>query len=357
MVLAAGSAFGDDVAAPLLAGSEGAGVRSTDVDGGTWVAETLRSHPRPGSNSSGALVVADTLTAGSHPGSNMPGRRREDDANLAVFHATQDPISSPHTSPSLGGSPKAGASVGVSSQQAVRRLTPLECERLMGWPQVFEMEGASDADCRAAVRECRAEARAAGWDADELRALWRYGEAGSPPSGHRERAGDDDSALSFVSCGRARPAGGLGAGAGADRDVHRVRFDVQPAAASALAHLLGPGVSSGDGTPIGAGAVECRAFLTGWTAPLGMTAPDSRRYAACGDGVVAPVAEWIMRGIMRQHLELAGVDVPCWNCGRVHRVSPGAASFVCDGETTSSWNGKRYPCKARIFPSHLEAEG
>jgi site-specific DNA-cytosine methylase len=44
------------------------------------------------------MAIADTLTSGSHPGSNMPGRRREDDTNI------------------------------------VRRLTPVECERLQGLP-------------------------------------------------------------------------------------------------------------------------------------------------------------------------------------------------------------------------------
>lgn len=44
--------------------------------------------------------------------------------------------------------------------------------------------------------------------------------------------------------------------------------------------------------------VECERLM-GWpdghTAPPRVKAPDSRRYAACGDGVVAPVAEWIAR--------------------------------------------------------------
>jgi hypothetical protein len=30
-----------------------------------------------------------------------------------------------------------------------------------------------------------------------------------------------------------------------------------------------------------------------WTSPQGVKAPDSKRYAACGDGIVAPVAFWI----------------------------------------------------------------
>lgn len=42
--------------------------------------------------------------------------------------------------------------------------------------------------------------------------------------------------------------------------------------------------------------VECERLMgwpDGWTAPEGVKAPDSRRYAACGDGVASPVAEWI----------------------------------------------------------------
>lgn len=45
---------------------------------------------------------------------------------------------------------------------------------------------------------------------------------------------------------------------------------------------------------------ECerlQAWPDGWTNPDG-NAPDSRRYAACGDGVTASVAEWIGQRIM-----------------------------------------------------------
>lgn len=36
----------------------------------------------------------------------------------------------------------------------------------------------------------------------------------------------------------------------------------------------------------------------GWTAVDGEETPDGRRYAACGNGVVANVSEWIGRRIM-----------------------------------------------------------
>lgn len=67
-------------------------------------------------------AVAATLSGGGHPNSNAPGRRKEDDENLAV----------------------AGA--------AVRRLTPTECERLQGFPDSWTclcgVEPYSTAACR-----------------------------------------------------------------------------------------------------------------------------------------------------------------------------------------------------------------
>ena len=35
-----------------------------------------------------------------------------------------------------------------------------------------------------------------------------------------------------------------------------------------------------------------------WTAVDGEATPDSRRYAACGDGVVSNVSEWLARGVL-----------------------------------------------------------
>jgi DNA (cytosine-5)-methyltransferase 1 len=48
--------------------------------------------------------------------------------------------------------------------------------------------------------------------------------------------------------------------------------------------------------------VECERLMgwpDNWTAPEGVKAPDSRRYAACGDGIVANVAYWIGQRIMQ----------------------------------------------------------
>ena len=52
---------------------------------------------------------------------------------------------------------------------------------------------------------------------------------------------------------------------------------------------------------------ECERLMgwpDGWTAVDGDKTPDSRRYAACGNGVVANVSEWIGRRIMAIEEEL-----------------------------------------------------
>lgn len=54
--------------------------------------------------------------------------------------------------------------------------------------------------------------------------------------------------------------------------------------------------------------VECERLMSwpdGWTAVDGDATPDGRRYAACGDGVVSNVAEWIARRILAVDAELA----------------------------------------------------
>jgi len=71
-------------------------------------------------------LIADTLTSGSHPGSNMPGRRREDDVNLVANTLK-------------GQRGRGGGGIGPEETlhahaQGVRRLTPVECERLQGFP-------------------------------------------------------------------------------------------------------------------------------------------------------------------------------------------------------------------------------
>ena len=144
-----------------------------DDHAGLLIADTIRSHPRPGSNTVGNIVgplstratpnghgeagvnnqeahaghlipIAATLSAGGHPGSNMPGRRREDDVNLITgidwqhSGATVEdgtPTLTTERTPADSGGALGG----------VRRLMPIECERLMGWADRFTEFGADGA--------------------------------------------------------------------------------------------------------------------------------------------------------------------------------------------------------------------
>ncbi len=160
---------GQMIASPITASAGHHGRSSPRGDGADnlVVADTIRSHPRPGSNSLGNDVaqegpsVAPPLTAGGHPNSNIPGRHREDDENLVsldvkafdwqkggggndhswrgksrewieragdytgslsatkhdaiALHLTQDPINGPE-SPALGAGNESGcSSIGVAT--------------------------------------------------------------------------------------------------------------------------------------------------------------------------------------------------------------------------------------------------
>lgn len=150
----------------------------TAGDIGGSVADTLRSHPWPGSNSNGGIVVGGghglnaekagggqliptsrrpvgplTTRTGALRGDNLDGehyvatvstlqapkgRGWRVDAEGAAgghklptsVHLTQDPITGVGVAPSLGAT---SGGMGVHTT-GVRRLTPRECERLMGWP-------------------------------------------------------------------------------------------------------------------------------------------------------------------------------------------------------------------------------
>lgn len=76
---------GQMVASPITASAGHHGWSGGRGDGADnlVVSDTVRSHPRPRSNSIGNIVAA-SLTAGGNPNSNAPGRHREDDENLVV---------------------------------------------------------------------------------------------------------------------------------------------------------------------------------------------------------------------------------------------------------------------------------
>lgn len=71
-----------------------------------------------------------------------------------------------------------------------------------------------------------------------------------------------------------------------------VRMDAEGAAGG---HLVSDQTTVRRLTPL-----ECERLMglpDGWTAPVGVKAPDSKRYAACGDAIVTWVAYWIAQRI------------------------------------------------------------
>lgn len=188
-----------------MSGLGSGGPDDNDAQAGRLVvADTVRSHPRPGSNSDGGIVVSPALTArygkgtesdatdtmiaaplshGSNPNSNAAGCRREDDVNVIAFNASgggekdlspteniANPVTGSNGDPGAVAYPLARrgrdggselevgeanvynalrAGDGGSSrlnqvltpETAVRRLTPIECERLQGLPDGWTQLG------------------------------------------------------------------------------------------------------------------------------------------------------------------------------------------------------------------------
>jgi len=116
------------------------------------IAGTLRSNA-PGSQPCGSLVLLPFDTTQithrenrSRPeaGDPSPSLAKGGHVPAIAFHMTQDPIHGA-VSPALGGK---GAAVGA----VVRRLTPTECERLMGFPDGYTaIPGAKDGPRYAAL--------------------------------------------------------------------------------------------------------------------------------------------------------------------------------------------------------------
>ena len=116
-----------------------------DLDHDTYVADTLRSHPFPGSDSLGAIVptlgtshgadnLAHALTASAgHHGHSSPRGDGSDNLVAQTLMARD----------AKGPLPEKGVGNADSVPEGVRRLTPLECERLQGFPDGWT-EGIAD---------------------------------------------------------------------------------------------------------------------------------------------------------------------------------------------------------------------
>jgi DNA (cytosine-5)-methyltransferase 1 len=108
--------------------------------GRPMVAETLRSHPRPGSNSNGAIVPigfawqagGNNDASGAHVADGTPTLPRSQ--TLAVLAPTLTAGMGTNVGhPGDAGKDDIVLAVAQAGTQ-VRRLTPLECERLQGYP-------------------------------------------------------------------------------------------------------------------------------------------------------------------------------------------------------------------------------
>jgi DNA (cytosine-5)-methyltransferase 1 len=142
---APGRKAGQEVAG-TIGGRAGEGGPRQDL----MLVDTLRSHPRPGSNTLGAVAYRTAgdgavyesgeqsapLTTGTDPSANVISfteRRREGGRNLE----TQENLAYTLRNPGDGGGGGSLAQVQIGT--AVRRLTPLEWERLMGLPDSYTL--------------------------------------------------------------------------------------------------------------------------------------------------------------------------------------------------------------------------
>jgi len=105
--------------------------------------ESLQGHPAPCRES--GERIADTITVGANQYSGFIGepvattltskwRSDGESKTLIAFNARQDSNASGDITPTLGAK---DTGHGVATKSAVRRLTPLECERLQGFPDGY----------------------------------------------------------------------------------------------------------------------------------------------------------------------------------------------------------------------------
>lgn len=124
-----------DIGSPPAIAYRKARRAQSNTDDETWIdadhANTLNTFDAGDTRTTHAIVAptAATLTSGGHPNSNAPGRRQEDDTNLVanVVNALDRQAGGPDDN-------AAQANHLVPDEMTVRRLTPVECERLMGLP-------------------------------------------------------------------------------------------------------------------------------------------------------------------------------------------------------------------------------
>lgn len=257
-----------------------------------------------------------------------------------ALHLTQTPVSG-EQSPTLGSE----ARIGVSDAGSVRRLTPTECERLMGWPDGFTLDRGPSlldtltyanrhTDCRSAGQsvldgrpDTGSDLEASAEPRDPERANRSSRDPGSRgvSSGKPEGRGRTVSGATEpcdLDSGQWDTSGGIGSsppkqhqdGQSLDKSLPNHAYgqfkgrregwslstslDLHRHTASASLRSSEPGTyDSTDSRADGHQQVSrTSTSLVGDSCAVDPQ-PDGYRYAACGDGVVAHVSEWIGRRI------------------------------------------------------------
>jgi len=213
-------------------------------------------------------LVAGTLSGGSHPESNVPGRHREDDANLVVGSERDEGMARPLVARATG------YRMDLESENFVLADTL----RVEYGEQSFRGDG---------VDNLVLEANTLG------------------AGGHSTNPLDETLIADPISTREGKTYTHEGRNNFRTHNVVEA-WQTQGSNVGEMGTLKGEGTSTGNGTPFASGdfgvrrltPLECERLQgwpddhTRWTAD-GKEIPDSHRYRCIGNGVVAPVAEWI----------------------------------------------------------------
>jgi DNA (cytosine-5)-methyltransferase 1 len=115
------------------------GLKTSDIDGATWVVNAAQAVSE---NQRGELLLTDyshqLTTGGGKPGQGYPAvftfAMQPDDRGTHAGALRIVPTDVAPTIAATDGVKSTDRGLRVATSTIVRRLTPVECERLMGWP-------------------------------------------------------------------------------------------------------------------------------------------------------------------------------------------------------------------------------
>jgi DNA (cytosine-5)-methyltransferase 1 len=127
------------IASTLRGRSHGEGVNmpgrgGEEAYGDNLIADTVRTHPRPGSNSLGSIAIrtAQTGSNGWGVGTDEQAYTLDGAQGQAVIHPALN------VRDAKGPSSNADQAPPLVTSQGVRRLMPIECNRLQGFPDDWD---------------------------------------------------------------------------------------------------------------------------------------------------------------------------------------------------------------------------